>query len=205
MPATESVRDRDFERFLTFVDAVVAIAITLLVLPLVDVAGEVTSDHDVGAVLGRHGDQFLAFGISFLVISRFWFAQHAVLRPVVASSRGVSLLVMMWLATIVVLPFTTALIAQVGHVALAQLLYIGAMALGSGFLAGVSILVARDHSLRDGPAADPVVSVVVTVIFVVALGLTLSVPALSYYTLLLLYAAGPLSRGWRRWRGPLPD
>jgi uncharacterized membrane protein len=203
MSVQESVRDRDFERFLTFVVAVVAIAITLLVLPLVDVAGEVRSDSNVGEVLSRHGDQFLAFAISFLVISRLWFAQHSVLRPVVAASPGVSFLVMMWLATIVVLPFTTALIAQVGHVALAQVLYIGTMALGSGFLAGVSVLVARNRSLRDGPAADPAVSVVVTAIFVVALVLTLAVPTLSYYTLLLLYAAGPVARRWRRWRGPL--
>src|ERR1700754_850335 len=119
MPASEAVRDRDFERFLTFVDAVVAIAITLLVLPLVDVAGEGTSHSDVGAVLSEHSDQFLAFGISFLVISRLWVAQHRVLRPVIAESHWVSVLLMLWLATIVVLPFTTALIAQVGHSALA--------------------------------------------------------------------------------------
>jgi uncharacterized membrane protein len=205
MPALESARTRDFERFLTFVDAVVAIAITLLVLPLVDVAGEVTSHSDVGQVLSDHGDQFLAFGISFLVISRLWFAQHHVLRPVIASNRGVSFLLMLWLATIVVLPFSTALIAQVGHSAVAEILYIGAMALGSGFLAGVAVLVARDHSLRDGPAVDPAYSVVVTVIFVVALALTLAAPGLSYYTLLLLYVGDPLAAWWRRWRGPLPD
>jgi uncharacterized membrane protein len=205
MPNEESVRSRDFERFLTFVDAVVAIAITLLVLPLVDVASGVTSHSDVGEVLSDHGAQFLAFAISFLVISRLWFAQHHVLRPVVAASPSVSFLLMLWLATIVVLPFSTALIAQVGHSVVAQILYIGGMALGSAFLAGVSILVARDHSLRDGPAVDPATTVVVTVIFLVALALTLSVPDLSFYTLLLLYAGGPLARWWRRWRGPLPD
>jgi hypothetical protein len=34
-------RERDLERFLTFVDAIVAIAITLLVLPLVEVGAEI--------------------------------------------------------------------------------------------------------------------------------------------------------------------
>jgi uncharacterized membrane protein len=205
MVEEESVRDRDFERFLTFIDAVVAIAITLLVLPLVDVAGEVKSHSDVGKVLSDHGDQFLAFGISFLVISRLWFAQHHVLRPVISSNRGVSFLIMLWLATIVVLPFSTALIAKVGHSSVAQILYIGDMALGSAFLAGVAFLVARDHSLRDAPAIDPAYSAIVTVIFVVALLLTLAVPSLSYYTLLLLYFGDPLAAWWRRWRGPLPD
>ena len=37
-------RSRDFERLLTFVDAIVAIAITLLVLPLVDVVAGL-KDH----------------------------------------------------------------------------------------------------------------------------------------------------------------
>lgn len=205
MPATESVRDRDFERFLTFVDAVVAIAITLLVLPLVDVAGEVTSHSDVGDVLSKHDAQFLAFGISFVVISRLWFAQHHVLRPVVAASGGVSLLIMLWLGTIVVLPFSTALIAQVGHSGVAQVLYIGTMALGSLLLAGVGVLVVRDPSLRDGPPADPALSASVGLIFLVALALTLLVPALSYWTLFLLFGGDRLAKLWRRWRGPLPD
>ena len=38
--ATGQERERDLERFLTFVDAVVAIAITLLVLPLVEISQE---------------------------------------------------------------------------------------------------------------------------------------------------------------------
>ena len=100
MPAQESVRDRDFERFLTFVDAVAAIAITLLVLPLVDVASEVTSGSDVAEVLRAHADQFVAFGISFWVISRLWFVQHAVLKPVVAANRLLSVLLIFLLVLV---------------------------------------------------------------------------------------------------------
>ena len=40
-PVQEPVRSRDLERFITFIDAIVAIAITLLVLPLVDLATEI--------------------------------------------------------------------------------------------------------------------------------------------------------------------
>jgi hypothetical protein len=59
-------------------------------------------------------------------------------------------------------------------------------------------------SLRDGPPADPADSVVVALIFLVALVLTLVVPALSFWPLLLLYVGDPVARRWRRWRGPLP-
>lgn len=51
-PTAETrLRARDLERVLTFVDAVVAIAMTLLVLPLVDVAGALTGGDSVTQLL----------------------------------------------------------------------------------------------------------------------------------------------------------
>ena len=61
-------RDRGLDRFLTFVDAVVAIAITLLVLPLADLAPEV-GDGSVTDLLREHDNEILAFFLSFLVSS----------------------------------------------------------------------------------------------------------------------------------------
>ena len=58
-------RERDFERFLTFVDAIVAIAITLLVLPLVDVAGTFARRVGDAACSARAAPQIGAFFLSF--------------------------------------------------------------------------------------------------------------------------------------------
>jgi len=58
------------ERVITLTDAVVAIAMTLLVLPLVELSGEVTGEDLVGFV-GEHGDVLLSFVVSFLVIYVF--------------------------------------------------------------------------------------------------------------------------------------
>src|SRR6478736_3795505 len=75
-------RERDFDRFLTFVDAIVAIAITLLVLPLVDVAGTFHGDS-VTHLLSESRDQIWAFFLSFFVIANLWLTQHRLLRHVV--------------------------------------------------------------------------------------------------------------------------
>jgi uncharacterized membrane protein len=160
---------------------------------------------DVAEVLRAHVGQFVAFGISFWVISRLWFVQHAVLKPVVASNRPLSALLMLWLANIVVLPFTTALIAQAGHSALVQALYLGSLAPGSFLMAGVSTVALRNPALRDGPPADPADSVVVALIFLLVLVLTQVAPALSFWPLVLLYAGDPVTARWRKWRGPLPE
>lgn len=71
-------------------DAVVAIAATLLVLPLVDVIGELDGNH-VGQLLRDNGDKLFAFVLSFVVIARFWMVHSgsiAIPPPTSRSSCG---------------------------------------------------------------------------------------------------------------------
>ena len=102
-------RTRYFERYVTFIDAIVAIAITLLVLPLV----ELTSDHHgtTSELLRDHAAQFYSFALSFLVIFRLWWSQHRLLRFVVDGDKVVVRGLGLWVMTIVFLPFPTALVA----------------------------------------------------------------------------------------------
>ena len=53
----------------TFVDA---LALTLLVLPLVELTVELREDDSVANLLRNHGWQFFAFGLGFVVIARMW-------------------------------------------------------------------------------------------------------------------------------------
>lgn len=91
-------------RLVTFVDAVVAIAATLLVLPLADLA---VGNHgaSTGDLLRHNGDQLLAFVLSFLVIVRFWFAHHRVYDRIADYNTGLLWANMIWLLSIVFLPF----------------------------------------------------------------------------------------------------
>ena len=197
-------RSRDFERFLTFVDAVVAIAITLLVLPLVDVAGELGrpgTDTSVLHLLADHQAQLYAFLLSFAVIANLWFTQHHVIRPVVVHDPGVTRLMLGWLLMIVFLPFPTALVAEEGHQAVTKVLYIGTMTVSSVLMGLMSRRIRAAEAIRDSDdVSDPMVSWVTSLLFVVALAVSLLVPATGYYPLLLLLLTDGLVRGSRRLR-----
>lgn len=185
---TRRDRERGFERLLTFVDAIVAIAITLLVLPLVDAVGELDRGDSVRAFLGDHRDLIGAFFLSFLVIASLWQTQHRLLRDVLEGSETVNRLLVLWTLTIVFLPFPTALVAgHGGDQATTKILYVGTMAISSALLGVMSLLVARDDR-RGGPAGRPdaVHAFATSVTFVVALLVMVVVPATSYWPLLLL-------------------
>jgi uncharacterized membrane protein len=91
-----------------FTDAAVAIALTLLVLPLVDDA------RDAGASLSKmvhnQGDEFLAFTVSFLVIARFWRVHRRQFQALDHLDEGLVVLNLAWLFGIVFLPVPTALL-----------------------------------------------------------------------------------------------
>lgn len=193
-------RVRDFERFLTFIDAIVAIAITLLVLPLVDVAGELSDGGSVADLVSDNTGEIGAFFLSFLVIANLWLAQHRVLRHVIAASGWLTRLLLLWTLTIVVLPFPTALVAghDAGDQAATKLLYIGTMAASSLVLSLICLEIRRNAALRASDDRPDVVRAFATfAVFVVVLVLMLAVPALSYWPLLLLFLPDRLVAVWR--------
>lgn len=204
MTETSHARERDLERLITFVDAVVAIAITLLVLPLAEIAGEMSGGERVADLLDDHQGELWAFLISFFVIAQLWLSQHRILSPVVRQRGPLTVLLLGWTLTIVLLPFPTSLLSDAGDQALTKILYIGPMALSSGLLATLAWLVSRDETMRDGPAVDPVPGSVPCLVFLVALGVSLLWPVTSYYPVLLLLAQEPFGIALRRFGNPSP-
>jgi uncharacterized membrane protein len=191
--ATTRARERDLDRLLTFVDAVVAIAITLLVLPLVDLAAGLTENESVAHLLRTHQPELWSFLLSFVVIARLWFAQHQTVRPLVASHEHMSALLVLWMLTIAFLPFPTALVAKAGHQPATKVLYIGTMALSTLVIGLMGLVMSRNPRITDGQAKpDAAPGVVNGLLLLLALAITLAVPATSYFPLLLLFLETPV-------------
>ena len=196
MTSPESAeRERDLDRLLTFVDAVVAIAITLLVLPLVELTSEVTESDSVSDLLNDHSAQLWSFLLSFVVIARLWFAQHRALRHVLAATDRLGHLLAFWMLTIVFLPFPTALVASAGEQNTTKLLYVGTITLSTVTLAVIDALVLRHPELTDGTVPTGFKSAVISAaLLIVALLIMLAWPATSYFPILLLLLEPPVRR-----------
>jgi uncharacterized membrane protein len=188
---------RGLDRLITFLDAVVAIAITLLVLPLVDVLGEGVPDEGLGEVFTDNAGRFGAFLLSFAVIARLWLVHHRIVERVGAYDPAFLLVNLAWVLTIVFLPFASQVVAVYGgHVRLAVATYTGTVAASSLCLSALALLVDRRPGLRrDGAeAGHRLGSYVTSALMLGALVLGVAVPAVNYWALLLLVLSGPLER-----------
>ncbi|WP_431278754.1 TMEM175 family protein [Leifsonia poae] len=186
--------ERGLDRLVNFSDATVAIAITLLILPLVDIAAEI-SKKSVGELVVDHQGQFIVFVVSFWLIGRFWIIHHRLFEWVDNYSTGLIWANMLWLASIVFIPFTAnALANSDGDRADVYALYIGAMIVTAGSTVLIEVVLVRSpHLLRDDSRGqiDLVRSSVPSVILAVCLVLAVLVPQVGLYWLILLFLTSP--------------
>ena len=203
--------ERGFERLITFADAVVAIALTLLVLPLSEIASELSNDTSVGDVFSQNRSAFGSFALSFVVIWVLWNAHHRMMEYFDAYDGVLFPLTMVWLLTIVLLPFVTQLSPATSTTAEHTALYEAAAAVSSLCLTGMSWWGRRHRDLlADGPQADrwstEPIPIGVPTVLVISLLLTLIFPSIGAYPLFLLLAAdNVIDRArLRRWRRRQP-
>lgn len=140
-------RNPAVERTVMLTDAVVAIAMTLLVLPLVEAVPEVDLD-DVGAFAADHISLFLSFVLSFLVILLFWAAHHRFFPFVTQMTPSLRTLNSAWLLIVAFVPFPTALIGR-GPTTSTAPVYIGTILVLGVVSAAMMHVVARETANRD--------------------------------------------------------
>lgn len=185
------------ERMLLFTDAVVAIAITLLVLPLLDPIKEAVTDQVPPLDLVSENLQSIgAFVLSFVVIARFWLAHHGLFEKVTTLTKPLVYLNLAWLLTIVFLPFPTEMVGVFPSDKFLTAFYIGTVLASSSCQSAMSVilLAQRRHREDANTITDRFVfaSVASTIMIVVAMAL---IPfGVSYYGLLLLMLAPQITR-----------
>jgi uncharacterized membrane protein len=187
------------ERLKAFTDAVVAIAMTLLILPLMESVTELAREGvDAAEWLGEESGQLFTFALSFVLIANFWMSHHRLFDRVDHTTGALIWLTVAWMFTIVWLPVATAIVGQMNTDATQTLLYIGSLIVTSLVLM-LTRLYLRSHPalhriepvrLRHGLVADGVTSV----LFAVALAVALAFPAVGYSAMFLLLLTWPLHR-----------
>jgi TMEM175 potassium channel family protein len=99
-----------FERVVFFSDAVFAIVITLLVLPLTTEIELPEQSTDIAHDIWRQWPRMLSFGVSFLVIGQFWIAHHRMFNHLRAYDHTLIWLNLVSLLSVCFLPFPTAVL-----------------------------------------------------------------------------------------------
>ncbi len=183
------------ERFKAFVDAVVAIAMTLLILPLMESVSEAASGKlSTAEFFIEHSGQLLSFGLSFVLIATFWMGHHRQYRDVEWITGPLLWINIAWMATIVWLPVPTAMIGQMETDSLQPVVYIGTLILTQITTLAGWLYLLRHPDFTTTPVdilrAGVIGDLAAIILFLIALALAVFVPAIGYAGLLVLLLTG---------------
>jgi uncharacterized membrane protein len=199
LSGVEDDRGRSAERLITFTDAVVAIAITLLALPLTEIGHDLLNTGLEG-FFDDKASSVLGFVISFFVIARLWWSHHRIFEHVTRWDGVLVVLTIVWLCTIVLLSPATALTTANSPEDHREVIavYIGVMSVSSALLTALAGHVARRPELTDGHDEGArrrlLASVEATIGFLVALAIGTVVPQINYFALFVLALSGQVRR-----------
>ncbi|GAA4478940.1 TMEM175 family protein [Microbacterium panaciterrae] len=184
------------ERLKAFVDAVVAIAMTLLILPLME--GVIALGHDgkgVPEYLAEDWGQLLSFALSFLLIANFWMTHHRMFDRVERTTNALVWIQVAWMFTIVWLPVPTAMLGSMPTDVLQKILYIGSLLVTALLMLGTRLYLRAHPELHSIPGAllhrGIAVEIVLSALFASALLVALLVPDIGYWAMFLMMLSGP--------------
>jgi uncharacterized membrane protein len=103
----------EFSRIVAFSDGVFAIAITLLVLQL-DIPEHLPAGRTLFEEIGDQDGDLIAYAISFAVLGKLWLAHHRFFAAVERFDSVLMGLNLLYLAWIVLVPFTSEVLGDYG-------------------------------------------------------------------------------------------
>lgn len=188
---------RRIDRLVNFSDGVLAIAVTLLVLPLADrvSSGEFSSFE---AFFNALWEPFLLFSISFAVICRFWLVHHNIFQSLKRFNVTIFALNCGWLFTIVLIPFFTELFG--GRISSSGGVISGLYIFNIFLLSLIGVLIQfeikRRPELRLADAQSPLLAggVAAVILIFIACAATVLFAVPYPWLLLLLFLSGPTQK-----------
>jgi TMEM175 potassium channel family protein len=178
-PAVESGgQTLGFERLVFFSDAVFAIVITLLVLPLTAEIDLPKGGEGLASAVLDRWPTVLTFVVSFLVIGQFWTAHHRTFGLLDREDQALLWLNLVTLLSVAFMPFPAALLGAPSETddAFPVVFFAASMTLTSCALTATWIYAARAGLVRPSVGADRVRQVTVRAILTSVI-FALSVPA----------------------------
>lgn len=188
----------EIERLLFFTDAVVAIAITLLVLPVVETVSAAKGEGvtNPGEWLSGHVGPLALFGVSFVLVIGFWSGHNRVFEHVQSYGGMLFPLNTVWLMAIVIMPIATGLLGFRETDAVAYWFYMGSMLVASLAMSAMQWLLAwHPEWMEPGHAVKPeqvALSLAMSVLYGLALVIALLVPGVGFMALCDMFLARPV-------------
>jgi len=191
------------ERTAAFLDAAVAIALTLLILPLMEGVNDREHDGTAAGWFTANESALISFLVSFVMILMFWTIHHRLFRSVTVVTSGLMWLVGGWLLAIIWLPVATSMSGSFGDEdTLTRVVYIGSLILVCvmSFLVRTYLLAhpAISTATREHQTVGMAIEASMIILFAVALVIGVLVPAIGYWALFIMFLGGSVQRLLRR-------
>jgi uncharacterized membrane protein len=196
-PTPSAAAANGFERILFFSDAVFAIAITLLVLPLAE-AG--IHEGHVGRQIADLWPQLESFAISFIVIGAYWTSHHSSFQEITAFDGVLLKLNMAFLFCIVFMPFPTEVLGARDDSTASTVLYAGSVGMTGAVNAAMWWWASHDRRLlaswvtSEAIRTRLLVRLAAPVVFLVSIPVAFASPSYARYVWILIYPASLVAR-----------
>ena len=178
-------------RTLALSDGIFAIAMTLLAFQIQLPSLVARDGHNLGGALGRQGDSYFVYVLSFAVIGGLWLAHHRLFSHVQRADEALMSVNLVFLMTVAALPFPSAVLGRYGNQPIAVVLYASWMAL-AGYLLTALTLVARSRQLLTPETTPEGIrrglwrGGSMAVIFTLSIPVAVVAPAVAPFTWLLI-------------------
>ncbi|MBX3547553.1 MAG: DUF1211 domain-containing protein [Xanthobacteraceae bacterium] len=182
----EGGSDSALERLKLFSDAVMAIAMTLLVIEIRLPNEHHLTDARLLEILGSLWPRYLGFFVSFAVIAFLWIAHWRKYQMIERASSRLVWLNFLFLLAICCIPFTTAVLGEHGDLRVAVIVYAATMVFALLCSTTLTLYGYRAGLMKASVSADEVKksirnSLFTATVFAISIGIAFFDPQLAKY------------------------